>query len=139
MEGATSLGSKKMPTAIGDDLDRIEAAQHSDPVELPKDATSLDLLRAVYRCAALPLPTRIKCAIAAAQFEHPKLAVTGMVSQNESWVQRMDQCIEASNKVLEGGKVNGEWAAEPVHTAASDRPQSESRHQTGKRFPNRRI
>jgi hypothetical protein len=130
-----------MPTAIGDVLDRIEAAQQSDPLELPKDATSLDLLRAVYRCAALPLPTRIKCAIAAAQFEHPKLAVSAVVSNGSDWVKRMDEAVEASSKVIQARKVDGEWSAEPVDSAGSpvDRPQSASTHLTGKRFPNRRI
>ena len=119
-------------------LGRIEQATEK-ALELEPNATSLDLLRAVYRCAALPLPTRIKCAIAAVQFEHPKLAVTAVIPQGDEWVKRMDECIEASSKVLETRKIDGQWSAEPVADAGSvDRPQSASRHLTGKPF-NRRI
>jgi hypothetical protein len=63
-------------------LDRIEA-QQANAVQLRPEANSLDLLRAVYRNPSIPLPVRIRCAVAALFFEMPKLAVTAMVTEQD--------------------------------------------------------
>jgi transposase len=44
-------------------------------------ATSLDFHRAVYRNPSLPISTRQRSAIAALQFEHPKLAVHALIDE----------------------------------------------------------
>src|SRR5262245_36891236 len=52
-------------------------------IEIPPDGSSLDLLRAVYRSNQLPLPTRMRAAIAALPHEVPRLAVTAQVSESD--------------------------------------------------------
>jgi polysaccharide pyruvyl transferase WcaK-like protein len=63
-------------------LDQIEA-QQADRFELEPNATSLTLLQKVYRSPAVALTTRMRAAIAALQFEHPKLAVTATINSGD--------------------------------------------------------
>jgi hypothetical protein len=69
-----------MTQAITTVLDKIEV-QQAKALRLRADATSLELLQAVYRNEAVPLHTRIRVAIACLPFEAPKLAVTAVVSE----------------------------------------------------------
>jgi hypothetical protein len=71
-----------MPQAIGMVLDRIEA-QQANALQLRPDAMSIDLLRAVYRSPSIPLPVRMRAAIAALPHETPKLGVTVMVNDQD--------------------------------------------------------
>jgi hypothetical protein len=63
-----------MVETIGMVLDRIEQ-KASMAFGIPPNATSLDLLRAIYRSPHAELTMRIRCAMACLQYEHPKLAV----------------------------------------------------------------
>jgi hypothetical protein len=47
-----------------------------DEVPLPADATSLYFMQAIYRDSRQPMQRRMRAAVAALPFEHPKLAVT---------------------------------------------------------------
>jgi hypothetical protein len=78
--------------------------QEEDPLGLAPDATSLDFHRAVYRNASLPISTRQRSAIAALQFEHPKLAVHALVDQ-DSFAYRLERAIERTAKVVVNGEV----------------------------------
>jgi hypothetical protein len=69
-----------------------------DAIELPENGTSLDLLQQVYRNAAIPLMTRIRAATAALPHEHPKLAVTAMVTSDDFAIQ-LDRAIERSRMI----------------------------------------
>jgi hypothetical protein len=73
----------------------------SDPLGLAPNATSLDFHRAVYKNPSLPISTRQRSAIAALQFEHPKLAVHALVDE-KSFAFRLEKAIERSAKVVNG-------------------------------------
>ena len=67
--------------------------------------TSLEFLQAVYLNETLPLPTRLRAAIEAAPYEHPKLtAVSVGYHDGTAFADRLDRAIEASNraKLIEG-------------------------------------
>ena len=55
-----------------------------EEIEAPATGrSSLDLLQAIYRCPDQPLSIRMKAAIAALPYEHPKLAVTAVLDGTE--------------------------------------------------------
>ena len=62
-------------------------------LEFPPNGMSIDLLRAVYRNPSVPLPVRIRCAVAALPFELPKLAVTAVVNEQD-FATLLDQRIK---------------------------------------------
>jgi hypothetical protein len=89
------LGSNLLETmmteTIGMVLDRIEAQQV--PLEFPPNGMSIDLLRAVYRSPSIPLPVRLRAAIAALPHEVPRLAVTALVNE-QSFAELLDKRIK---------------------------------------------
>ena len=70
-----------------------------DTIKLEPDATSLTLLQAIYRSAAIPLTTRMRAAIAAIPFEHPKLAVAVHVEAGD-FADQLERAVERTRKVL---------------------------------------
>jgi hypothetical protein len=73
-----------------------------EEIEAPATGrSSLDLLQAIYRCPDQPLHTRMKAAIAALPYEHPKLAVTAVVDGTEDLGARLSRAIQRSAKVIE--------------------------------------
>jgi hypothetical protein len=82
-------------------------------VQVGPNATSLEFLQAFYRSPYLPLSTRMRAAVAALQFEHPKLSAAAVVHDDGTFAQRLERAIERSGRVIngEGAKViNGEGA-----------------------------
>src|SRR6516164_8084212 len=63
--------------------------------------SSLAFLQAVYRCPDQPLSVRMKAAIAALPFEHPKLAVTAVIEGGADFAARLERAVGRSAKVLE--------------------------------------
>jgi hypothetical protein len=59
--------------------------------------TSLAFLQAVYCNDGLPLHVRMKAAIAALPFEHPKLSATLAVQADDSWAAKLKNAIARSN------------------------------------------
>ena len=96
-------------------LDTVDAAlgrmAHAaeKTLELEPNATSLDLFRAVYRNASLPLSTRMRAAAYAAPFEHPKLAVSVAIPPDGRWPERLEKALQSSEKVIEARKVDDTW------------------------------
>ena len=69
-------------------VDRI-----SGTLDFPTNGTSLDLLRAVYRDPSIPLPVRLRAAIAALPHEHPRLQVVAQVNE-QSFADLLDQRLK---------------------------------------------
>jgi hypothetical protein len=72
-----------------------------DTIEVPADASPMDFLRAVYLDPKQSLPTRLKAAIAAAGYAHPKLAVTAVVQEGGSIADRLEAARKRSARILE--------------------------------------
>ena len=79
--------------------------------EVGPEATSLELLQAVYSSSALPLSTRMRAAIAALPFETPKLAVTAIGPMSEGFAMQLEKAIARSGKLIEA------QAIKPVEAA----------------------
>jgi hypothetical protein len=84
-------------------------------------ASSLALLQAVYRDQALPLSTRMRAAAIAIPFEHPKLAVTAVIS-DDSFAERLDRAIERSGLGAPEPKAPKVIEAQPVAAPAGPEP-----------------
>lgn len=69
-----------MADAIDAVLGRIE--QQSEGLEVPDDCTPLEFLQAVYRCAKQPMQRRLRAAIEAAVYSHPKLSATAILGED---------------------------------------------------------
>jgi hypothetical protein len=67
-------------------------------LEVPPGATPLDFLSAIYRDSGQPMHRRMKAAIEAAPFVHPKLAVALTVDGND-FAARLEKALERSSKV----------------------------------------
>src|SRR6476659_4992170 len=101
-----------MAQAIGMVLDRIEA-QQANALQLGPDAMSIDLLRAVYRNPSIPLPVRIRCAVAALPHEVPRLQVTAQVNE-----QSFAETIGGEDKEIR----SNEWTDEDAgYRSSTDR------------------
>jgi hypothetical protein len=89
------------------DLQSVRPPAKVSEIELSPEASSLDLLRAIYRCSSLPLTTRMRAAIAALPFELPKLAVTAVLSREEDYAALLDQRLNRAraNGMLPSTKV----------------------------------
>jgi hypothetical protein len=82
-------------------------------LDFPKNGISIDLLRAVYRSPSIPLPVRLRAAIAALPHEVPRLQVTAQVNEHS-----FAELLEARIKKFEA--MNGQ-------TQVIERPQIEAK------------
>jgi hypothetical protein len=82
-----------MTETIYNVLDRIEAEAVT---EVAPEATSLDLLQAVYRNPDVPLSVRMRAAGMAIPYEFPKLSVVASVSDPAAFAERLERAIQRS-------------------------------------------
>src|SRR6187200_2682562 len=83
------------------------------PLEFPPNGMSIDLLRAVYRNPSIPLPVRIRCAVAALPHEVPRLQVTAQVNE-----QSFAETIGGEDKEIR----SNEWTDEDAgYRSSTDR------------------
>ena len=105
-------------------LDRIEAQQV--PLDFPSNGMSIDLLRAVYRNPSIPLPVRIRCAVAALPQGVPRLQVTAQVNE-QSFAELLEKRIKKwdtmNGKQIEQSQVieRPQIEAKPVLPRVADR------------------
>jgi hypothetical protein len=59
--------------------------------------TPLEFLEAVYSNEELPLPVRLRVAIEAAPYVHPKLSATASVIMGDDFAARLERAIDRSN------------------------------------------
>ena len=82
-------------------LNRIEQQQRDgEGLEVTPNATSLDFLQAVYRSSTQPMQRRLRAAIEAAQYEHPRLAVSALVDGGD-FADRLQRAVAQSRKAIE--------------------------------------
>ena len=62
-------------------------------LDFPPNGQSIDLLRAVYRNPSIPLPVRIRCAVAALPHEVPRLQVSALVNE-QSFAELLDKRLK---------------------------------------------
>jgi hypothetical protein len=72
-----------------------------DEVEVGQEATSLDLLQAVYRNPDVPLAVRMRAAGMAIPYEFPKLSVVASVSDPAAFADRLERAIRRSGVLIE--------------------------------------
>ena len=83
-----------------------------DQLRLEPNATSLDLLRAVYRNPSIPLSVRIRAAGLAIPYELPKLQVTALVS-DQSFAELLERRLKHLSEIENGnGKIIDRAAVE---------------------------
>jgi hypothetical protein len=63
------------------------------------EVTPLEFLHAVYRSEALPLAIRMRAAIEAAPYVHPKLSATATVSMDGDFAMQLERAIKRSEAV----------------------------------------
>jgi len=81
-------------------LDRPVVEVMDDTAPQVQGDTSLDFLQAVYRCADQPMHRRMRAAVAALPFEHPKLAVTAMVA-NDGFAAKLEAARQRTTAVID--------------------------------------
>jgi len=63
--------------------------------------SSLEFLRSIYSDPNEPIHRRLRAAIAALPFEHPKLAVTATIGADGGFAERLEAAIARSGKALD--------------------------------------
>jgi hypothetical protein len=87
------MKDEAMLDSVDKALARIEIIEPELSPEIEGN-TSLDFLQAIYRSADQPMTRRMRAAIAALPFEHPKLSVTANVGPNINFALKLERAIK---------------------------------------------
>jgi hypothetical protein len=92
-----------------DPLQPLKLPEADDELEgsVVETETSLDLLQAIYRNPYEPIHRRMRAAIAALPFEHPKLAVVARVDRGGIG-DRLEVAIRRTQRAQPGPLIEGE-------------------------------
>jgi hypothetical protein len=88
-------------------LDTVDAAlsrfdDEPELIELGPGETSLSLLQRVYRSVKQPMSRRLRAAMAALPYEHPKLGAVATVSMNgNDYASMLERALERSGMACE--------------------------------------
>jgi hypothetical protein len=89
------MGTLEQQQQIVDEL-------NGEGLEVPEGTEPLDFLKAIYLNTRQPMARRLKAAIEAAQYRHPKLGVVASVNMNgDDYARLLDRAIERSGKSAE--------------------------------------
>jgi hypothetical protein len=100
---------------------RRVAAPQADEIGAARDATSLQVMQAIYRNPTQPISRRMRVAMAALPFEHPKLSVTAALD-GSGFAEEMKAIARA---MAFGGSTSAETTATD-HTFEHD-PSGQTR------------
>ena len=67
---------------------------------MERKVTPLEFLEAVYTNEDVPLPVRLRAAIEAAPYVHPKLSATALLVGGD-FADRLDRAIERSRRIVD--------------------------------------
>jgi hypothetical protein len=76
-----------------------------EELDLEPNATSLDLLRAVYRNPIIPLSVRMRAASIAIQYEHPRLAVVAQINE-QSFAEVLERRLRNMERISNGDMID---------------------------------
>jgi hypothetical protein len=83
-----------------------EGGAGEEEITLPPEATSLDFMQAIYRDPAQPMTRRMRAAVAALPFEHPKLSVNANIDNH--FADQIEEMVRRSGRSNVIGPKNGE-------------------------------
>jgi hypothetical protein len=103
---STRAGDDILPVA--DEVMNAPRIEDNCALEISAEATPLEFLESVYRSVDQPMNRRLRAAIEAAQYRHPRLAVTASVT-SEGIATMLDRAIERSRvqpRLIEAEKIS---------------------------------
>jgi hypothetical protein len=78
----------------------LEREWDEETLEVAADANPLDFLCAIFRDPRQPMSRRMRAAIEATPYFHPKLSATAIIPGGEGFARRLGEAIERSRTKL---------------------------------------
>jgi hypothetical protein len=83
--------------------------------------TSLRFLQTIYRNPEVPLPVRMRAAMAALQFEHPKLAVTANIESGD-FADQLERAVKRSRMIVAKPMIEANVSSDTANVSDTKRP-----------------